>query len=146
MADDVDTARSQRSISPTATAQAVYSRSTPRLAASSAWNASDCARKRRNDSTRSHRPDPWGVRTLSSQPRIAAAKPAPASTAPTTTSGSHSSPQRHDSAPPTPSPRSEEHTSALQSLMRISYAVFYSTHTRDTTHTLTQYSNTTTQT
>jgi hypothetical protein len=53
MALEVDTARDHRSISPTASAQAVYSRSTPRLAASSAWYASDPARNRRNDSTRS---------------------------------------------------------------------------------------------
>src|SRR3546814_4318487 len=39
--------------------------------------------------------------------------------------------------------RSEEHTSALQSLMRISYAVFALTNTtRQTTHLTTKYTNT----
>ncbi len=62
-AAEVDKARDQRSISPKATAQAVYSRSTPRSAASSAWCASDSARNLRNDSRRSHRPEPGGVRS-----------------------------------------------------------------------------------
>ena len=50
----------------------------PRLAASSAWYASDSARNRRNDSTRSQAAEPAGVRTRSSQARSAAASPAPA--------------------------------------------------------------------
>ena len=90
------TARSHRSISSRATAQAVYSRRTPRLAASSAWNVSDSCRKRRNDSTRSHSPEPSGVRTRSSQPRTSAANPPPPRSEPTTTSAIPGQPQRFD--------------------------------------------------
>jgi hypothetical protein len=63
--EEAATARDHRSSSPTATAQAVYPRRWPSLAASSAWWASEPARKRRNDSVRSHRPDPARVRTRS---------------------------------------------------------------------------------
>src|SRR5262245_27620268 len=121
--DAAETARCQRSISPTATAHAVYSRSTPRLAASSAWYASELARKRRNDSTRSHAAEPAGVRTRSSQARRAAASPAPATTPPSAASASQAGPRWLARAPPAAAPSAPATTPMMPSTRAVTLRV-----------------------
>src|SRR6266568_1118021 len=66
-----------------------------------AWSPSESARYRRNDSVRSHRSEPAGVRTRSSQPTIRAARPAPATAAPDPTTAGHGAPGLTDRTPPT---------------------------------------------